>query len=652
MSSKKKSSGSHSRNDQHDRDHHGHHGAGDKGVTLKGTRGDDVLTGTSRNDKLDGGKGDDRLFGLAGDDKLDGGKGDDFLSGGDGNDRLFGGKGDDALDGGAGHDLLIGGRGNDSLLGGAGDDVLYGDAAGKGWAWGWGHCLWWTPQSGDADFLDGGAGNDKVYAGRGNDLLLYSMAGNLGEGFADVGTHDVYDGGSGFDTLHLSLTHGEFALDSVQADIAAFKCFLEDKANPRSEHGKTFHFKSFDLDARNFEALVYERVNTAPTAKDDTVTANEDTPLLITAPHLLANDTDPDHLDVLSVKLADVGVPVVLSSGALLTANADGSFLYDPNDKFEYLAVNRSFTDSFSYTIEDLAGATSTATVQITVNGLNDAPVALDDLVKPEGGGGGQSEETLVDFEGIVSTPAQPFDVGGYRFAGFETFPVGVSNSAAAAAGTGSDNVGGNGDSDGAVWRVDLQDFTVLSLSLATMFGDRDVAISGFNNGNQVVSLTVAATASFTTVDFGAGWGSIDELRFDAEPLGAFILLDNLVLATVSSDSGPGLSEDTPIDINVLVNDRDVDVGDVLKVYDFDTTSKMGARITRNDDGTLHYDPTDAFEIQALDQGDTATDEFHYRTSDGNSGISNVATVSVALLGADDADPLTGLLAAPAVDLL
>ena len=62
MSSKKKSSGSHGRNDQHDRDHHdrehhGHHGGGDKGVTLKGTKGDNVLTGTDRNDKLYGLKG-------------------------------------------------------------------------------------------------------------------------------------------------------------------------------------------------------------------------------------------------------------------------------------------------------------------------------------------------------------------------------------------------------------------------------------------------------------------------------------------------------------------------------------------------------------------------------------------------------------------
>ena len=63
MSGKKKSSGSHGREDHHDRGHHGHHGASDNGVALKGTKADNVLTGTDRNDKLFGLKGDDQLYG-------------------------------------------------------------------------------------------------------------------------------------------------------------------------------------------------------------------------------------------------------------------------------------------------------------------------------------------------------------------------------------------------------------------------------------------------------------------------------------------------------------------------------------------------------------------------------------------------------------
>ncbi|HZL96005.1 MAG TPA: calcium-binding protein, partial [Vicinamibacterales bacterium] len=244
MGSKKKSGGSHGRDNHHDRDDHHYHG-GHKGVNLKGTKSDDVLTGTARNDRISGGKGDDELFGLAG------------------------------------NDLLLGGKGDDSLLGGAGNDVLYGDGPGQDKFWFWGKCLWWIPQSDDDDVLDGGAGNDTVFAGRGDDVLLYSMAGNLGTGFANIGTHDIYDGGSGFDTLLLELTYGEYLLGSVQADIDAFKAFLEDKANPRSDHGKVFQFKSFDLDARNFEALEVRLVNNVPTANDDANATDEDSSLVI-----------------------------------------------------------------------------------------------------------------------------------------------------------------------------------------------------------------------------------------------------------------------------------------------------------------------------------------------------------------------------------
>ena len=68
---------------------------------------------------------------------LDGSTGNDILKGGAGKDSLNGGKGNDSLWGGAGNDTLIGGKGNDKLWGesgsdtfiynpGDGNDVIYG----------------------------------------------------------------------------------------------------------------------------------------------------------------------------------------------------------------------------------------------------------------------------------------------------------------------------------------------------------------------------------------------------------------------------------------------------------------------------------------------------------------------------------------------
>ena len=318
----------------------------------------DVLVGTSRNDKLSGGKGNDKLFGA------------------DGNDRLDGGTGNDFLDGGAGKDVLIGGKGSDVLLGGTGNDVLYGDT-GKSGGHGWGHFLWWKPQSDYDDHLDGGAGSDKLFAGRGADVLVYSMAGNLGAGFKNVGAHDEYDGGTGSDTLVLQLTYGEAQLASVQQDIAAFQDFLARRANPHGDNGREFEFKSFNLDVRNFEALQVQLANTAPTARADAGATNEDTPLVVAGPGVLANDSDPDHLDVLSV----VAGSTTSAKGAAIVLSANGGYTYDPSGALELqtLGAGQTTADTFSYTIKDLGGATVTATVQVTVTGVNDAPVANPD---------------------------------------------------------------------------------------------------------------------------------------------------------------------------------------------------------------------------------------------------------------------------------
>jgi hypothetical protein len=98
-------------------------------VTKTGTKGNDVLKGTSCADTLIGLKGNDSLIGLAGDDKLLGGKGNDQLKGDTGNDSVIGNNGNDILWGSSGNDILSGGSGNDLLAGGEGTDKLTG---GKG----------------------------------------------------------------------------------------------------------------------------------------------------------------------------------------------------------------------------------------------------------------------------------------------------------------------------------------------------------------------------------------------------------------------------------------------------------------------------------------------------------------------------------------
>ena len=69
----------------------------------------------------------------------------------------------------------------------------------------------------------------------------------------------------------------------------------------------------------------------------------------------------------------------MLISGALVTVASDGSASYDPNGAFEALAVGDMTTDTFTYQIDDGNGGTDTATVSVVINGVNDAPDAVND---------------------------------------------------------------------------------------------------------------------------------------------------------------------------------------------------------------------------------------------------------------------------------
>jgi VCBS repeat-containing protein len=83
-------------------------------------------------------------------------------------------------------------------------------------------------------------------------------------------------------------------------------------------------------------------------------------------------DSDPDgSMQVTAVNgAAVVGQTIQLPSGALLRLNADGTFTYNPNGKFNRAdvdsgAVNTSATDTFEYTIT----GGDTATVTVTISG-------------------------------------------------------------------------------------------------------------------------------------------------------------------------------------------------------------------------------------------------------------------------------------------
>ena len=128
----------------------------------------------------------------------------------------------------------------------------------------------------------------------------------------------------------------------------------------------SFTYIVADGSAMSGEATVtvnVKPVNDPPVPKDDEATTDEDTPVEIP---ILANDVDVDD-DELTVVAEQPG------SGSV-AVNADGTVVYTPD-------MNFAGTDAFTYTVSDRTADPVEATVTVTVNPVNDVPVAQDDHV-------------------------------------------------------------------------------------------------------------------------------------------------------------------------------------------------------------------------------------------------------------------------------
>jgi VCBS repeat-containing protein len=107
--------------------------------------------------------------------------------------------------------------------------------------------------------------------------------------------------------------------------------------------------------------------NRPPLAGDDTANTGEHDPVTVPFPGVLANDLDPDPYDLLLVTAVDTSSTV----GQLVRWGPRGVFTYDPNGQFDYLQPGESATDSFTYTVADAVGDIDTATVIITIIGVD-----------------------------------------------------------------------------------------------------------------------------------------------------------------------------------------------------------------------------------------------------------------------------------------
>ena len=201
----------------------------------------------------------------------------------------------------------------------------------------------------------------------------------------DDGDLQYYDGSSWQDvTLNQVIT---------VTDISNGYLRLNPDANDTGSPYTTFEFSVNDGEADSVSSYTMTidvtTVNDDPVADNETNTATEGTTTTVTdgTSDLLYGDTDTDGdtLEVSGIRTGtesgsgtsgSIGTALTGTYGSL-TINSDGTYTYTPNQDF--LGDGETGVDYFTYTVSDGNGGTDTGQISITVTGVNDAPVGVND---------------------------------------------------------------------------------------------------------------------------------------------------------------------------------------------------------------------------------------------------------------------------------
>ena len=132
----------------------------------------------------------------------------------------------------------------------------------------------------------------------------------------------------------------------------------------------TFTYRARDASNSSNEATVTIVIsaNRAPVAVNDAFPVNQDTSA--NSFNVLANDTDPDAGDTKTITA--FGATNHGGTVSIVGAGANNTLIYTP-------AAGYVGPETFTYTMRDTAGLTSSATVTVTVSHVNHAPVAVND---------------------------------------------------------------------------------------------------------------------------------------------------------------------------------------------------------------------------------------------------------------------------------
>jgi Ca2+-binding RTX toxin-like protein len=367
-------------------------------------------------------------------------------------------------------------------------------------------------------------------------------------------------------------------------------------------------------------------INDAPETVADDVVLDEDTSATF---DVLANDSDPDG-DALSVE--SFTQP---TSGAVVQ-NPDGTFTYTPTGDY-------NGADSFTYTVSDGNGSLTTETVNITVNPVNDAPVAVDDMVTLD-------EDASATFDVLAndndidgdtlsvesfeqpangSVAQNPDGTFSYTptpgFNGADSFTYTVTDGTLTHTATVDITVNPVNDAPETVADdVVLDEDTSATFDVLANDSDPDGDALSVESFTQPANGSVAQNPDGTFTYTPAGdYNGADSFTYTVTD-GTESRTETVTLTVNPVNDAPTtvtdfvtLEEDTSATFDVLANDSDID-GDVLSVESFEQPAN--GSVTQNPDGTFTYTPDENFN---------GNDTFTYTVTDGIESRTETVNVTV-----------------------
>jgi uncharacterized delta-60 repeat protein len=256
------------------------------------------------------------------------------------------------LNGYTGNDTITTGSGNDYLIGGAGNDTLSGNA-------------------GD-DHLNGGVGVDALTGGAGADKYIFDNVASIDTVTGFVAADDtIVLAGSAFTAA------GNGPLDASKFKLASQALDADDRVIYDSVTGALYYDAdgSVTTIARVQVATltgapavtaadIYVSSNNQPILVTDSATTGENSPVTI---NIGANDYLPEGWEV--------GAAWVASGSGTAEINDAGQLVFTPGISYDALKVGDGGTATINYYATDDNAGFVQGTVNVTVNGQNDAPV-------------------------------------------------------------------------------------------------------------------------------------------------------------------------------------------------------------------------------------------------------------------------------------